>query len=84
VKAPERNEMVKEIKDFKVIPISAESEKGLEKLKKAIFNSLKFMRLYMRPQGGKTDFEEPLVIKKDSTVGMVCGIEGSRRNHDCD
>ena len=32
------------------------------------------MRLYMRPQGGKTDYEEPLVIKNRSTVGMVCDV----------
>ena len=72
ISTQERNKIIETIKGFKVIPISAESEKGVEKLKKAIFNTLKFIRLYMRPQGGKTDFEEPLVIKKDSTVGMVC------------
>ena len=51
----EYSELIKDITNFKVVPISAESNKGIEKLKRAIFNSLKFMRLYMRPQGGKTD-----------------------------
>jgi small GTP-binding protein len=68
----EYQELIQNIKDFIIVPISAESNKGLEKLKRTLFNSLKFMRLYMRPQGGKTDYEEPLVIKSDSTVGMIC------------
>ena len=70
----EYEELISGIKDFEIVKISASTEKGLEKLKKSIFNSLKFIRLYMRPQGGKTDFEEPLVIKSDSTVGMVCDV----------
>jgi ribosome-interacting GTPase 1 len=65
---------VKGIKDIKLVSISAEEDKGLTKLKDTIFNSLHFMRLYMRPQGEKTDYKEPLVIKSKSTVGMVCDI----------
>lgn len=61
-------------KNFLCIPISAENEKGLDTLKDAIYDSLSFMRLYMRPRGGKTDYDEPMVIKSESTVGMVCDI----------
>jgi small GTP-binding protein len=74
VSRTEYQEIKNGIKNFKVVKTSAENNKGLEKLKNSIFNSLKFMRLYMRPQGGKTDFKEPLVIKSRSTVGMVCDI----------
>jgi ribosome-interacting GTPase 1 len=74
ISVSERNELIKDIKNFKIVPISAEKEKGLKKLKDTIFRSLRFIRLYMRPQGEKTDFEEPLVIKKNSTVGMVCDV----------
>jgi hypothetical protein len=66
--------IINNIPNYKVIPISAESNKGIKKLKDAIFNFLKFIRLYMRPQGGTTDYDEPLVIKSNSTVGMVCDI----------
>ncbi|MEE9507122.1 MAG: TGS domain-containing protein, partial [Thermoplasmata archaeon] len=31
-----------------------------------------FIRIYMKPQGGKVDYSEPLVVKDGSTVGMVC------------
>jgi small GTP-binding protein len=68
------NELKNKLKDFKIIPISAESNKGLEKLKNTIFQSLSFIRLYMRPHGGKTDYKEPLVIKSNSTVGMICDV----------
>jgi small GTP-binding protein len=70
----EYKQMVKNIKNLKVISISAEKDKGIQQLKDIIFSSLNFMRLYMRPQGGKTDFKEPLVIKSKSTVGMVCDV----------
>ncbi len=66
--------IINEIKGFKIISISAEKGKGLTKLKEAVFNSLEFIRLFMRPQGGKTDYDEPLVIKSHSTVGMVCDV----------
>lgn len=68
------NEAIKRLKGWKVIPISADKNIGTEKIKDEIFDSLKFMRIYLRPKGGKADMEEPLVIKSDSTVGMVCDI----------
>ncbi len=62
----------KKLKGWKTVEISATNEEGIEELKEAIFNSLKFIRLYMRPQGGVPDYKEPLVVKEGSTVGMVC------------
>jgi ribosome-interacting GTPase 1 len=52
--------------------VSVERGKGLNQLKKRIYNQLNFIRLYMKPQGGKADMKEPLVLKSGSTVGMVC------------
>ena len=74
ISAKEFKELSAKIEGFQLVSISAETNKGLKQLQDAIFNTLKFMRLYMRPQGGKTDFKEPLVIKSGSTVGMVCDI----------
>jgi small GTP-binding protein len=59
-------------KGWKIVPISAENEKGLEKLKDEIFDSLRFIRIYMKPQGKEADMVEPLVIKDGSDVGMIC------------
>ncbi|MFH1788439.1 MAG: GTP-binding protein [Candidatus Altiarchaeota archaeon] len=52
--------------------ISADADVGLEELRERIFSSLGFMRIFMKPQGGKADLEEPLVIKKDSSIRDVC------------
>lgn len=52
--------------------ISAEKGENLEELKKKIYERLDFIRVYMRPHGGETDYSKPLVIKRNSTVGDVC------------
>lgn len=56
----------------KVIPISADSGLNIEFLKEKIYEKLDFIRLYMRPKGGETDFKEPLIIRRNSTVEDVC------------
>ena len=43
-----------------------------EKIKRAIFNNLKLMRIYMKETGKKADMDEPLIIKEGSTVADVC------------
>lgn len=52
--------------------MSVENEEGLEELKEMLFESLNFIRIYLKPQGGKADMEEPLVIMGGSTVQTVC------------
>ena len=54
------------------IPISAENETNLEELRKAIFSKLGLMRVYLKKLGKKADLQEPLIIKRDSTVKDVC------------
>ncbi len=55
-----------------VIPISADSGLNIEMLKEKIYEKLDFIRLYMRPKGGETDFKEPLIIRRNSTIEDVC------------
>ncbi|APH38817.1 OBG GTPase family GTP-binding protein [Methanohalophilus halophilus] len=52
--------------------ISANKGTHLEEVKDMIFNSLDFIRIYLKPQGEAADMEEPLIIRKRSTVGDVC------------
>jgi small GTP-binding protein len=66
------NVILKSLSEWNVVPISADKDKGLGKLKEVVYNTLDFIRLYMKPQSGKTDYKEPLVIKSGSDVGMVC------------
>ena len=55
-----------------VIAVSADSNINIVKLRDRIYEELEFIRIYMRPKGGETDFKEPLVIRKNSSVLDVC------------
>ena len=57
---------------WKLVPISAEKGMGLTKLKDEIYGTLRFMRVYLKPQGKEADMKEPLIVKEHSDVGMVC------------
>src|ERR671918_2903868 len=54
------------------IAVSADSHINIDVLKEAIYQRLGFIRVYMRPKGGETDFKEPLIMKKGATVQDVC------------
>jgi small GTP-binding protein len=56
----------------KVIPVSADSGINIDLVKEKIFEKLDFIRIYMRPKGGETDYKEPLIIRRNSTVENVC------------
>jgi small GTP-binding protein len=58
--------------DYKFVPISAEGNVNLTALKEEIYKSLGLIRIYMKPKGGETDFKEPLIVRKDSSVLDVC------------
>jgi len=62
----------KRLKGWKLVPIAAERGTGLEELREAIYEALRFIRIYMKPQGKDADLVEPLVIKDGSDIGMVC------------
>ena len=65
------NELQEKAKS-KFIPISADSDINVNALKDAIYNRLDFIRVYMRPKGGETDYKEPLIIRNGSTVLDIC------------
>ncbi len=65
------NEIRKTIPDF--IPISADKDMNIDQLKEIIFEKLNLIRIYLKPQGRKADMEDPLVVKKGSTVIDACG-----------
>lgn len=55
-----------------VLPLSADSGINVDLLKEKIYEKLDFIRIYMRPKGGETDFKEPLIIRRKSTIEDVC------------
>jgi len=54
------------------VPISVEGDTGLEELMDLIYQKLGFIRVYLKPQRGKADMDEPLVILDGSSVRTVC------------
>ena len=54
------------------IKISAQKKDNIEKLKELIFEKLNLIRIYMKEPGKEPDLEEPLIIRKNSTVEDVC------------
>ena len=57
---------------WKVIAISALKTIGLKKLKEMIFYELKLIRVYLKPIGKQTDFDEPMILKQGDTVEEAC------------
>lgn len=51
--------------------ISAQKQIGLHQLKKGIYTQLHLIKIYMKPQGKKPDYSEPMILKKGDTVETV-------------
>lgn len=62
----------KSLRGLSPVFISAEKGVGIEGLRKAIFEKLDLIRVFMKPQGAEADLKEPMVIRRASTVGDVC------------
>jgi ribosome-interacting GTPase 1 len=56
---------------FDFLPISADNDVNLDRLKERIFEKLDLIKLYMKPRGEDPDFEEPLIIRNGSTIEDV-------------
>jgi small GTP-binding protein len=62
------------IERFNQLPIMISAATGyhMEELKDDIFDRLGFIRVYLKPQAGPADLEEPLIIRKNATVEDIC------------
>lgn len=65
------DELKSELSRWDPTYISVKEDRGIEELKKRVFDKLDFMRVYLRPQGEKGD-DEPLIVKRGSTVEDIC------------
>jgi len=65
-------EIYARLPDFRKVAVSAQQGTGIEQLKDAIFETIDLIRVYMKPQGQEADMNEPLIVRRDSTVGDVC------------
>ena len=54
------------------IEIAPPTGQGLEALRDAIYARLDFISVFMKPQGQPADLEEPLVVRRGTTVAEIC------------
>ena len=59
---------------FPAIPLAASKGWGIDRAKDFIFDNLHFISVYLKPRGKEADLEEPLIVKQDTEVGMVCDL----------
>jgi small GTP-binding protein len=65
-------QLKKKLKAWHPVFISAKSGIGLDDLKDDIFTHIDLIRIYLKKQGQEVDMKEPLIVRKDSSVGDVC------------
>ena len=65
---------VRESLDYYVLPIAAETGVNIDEFREQLYQKLQFIRIYMRPKGGETDYKEPLIARVGYTVGDVCDM----------
>ncbi len=53
---------------FPLVLVSAKEGRGLEELKKTIYNALDIFRVYTKAPGTRADLTEPVILKRGSTV----------------
>src|SRR3989442_183113 len=58
--------------EWRLVPISAEKGVGLTRLKDEVYETLRFMRVFLKPQGKEADMADPLIVKAGSDGGMAC------------
>ncbi|MFH1402856.1 MAG: GTP-binding protein [Candidatus Altiarchaeota archaeon] len=58
--------------DFEHLPISAEKEVGIEGVKDAIVSKIDVIRVFLKPQGGEADMNDPLILKNGSSIKDLC------------
>ena len=65
---------IKNIKtrDLSAIAISAKNGAGMDEVRDKIFTRLKLKRIYMKPVGDETDYDEPLILKEGDKVEVAC------------
>mgnify|MGYP000593996796 CR=1 FL=1 len=54
------------------LAVSAEHNINIDELKELIFTRLNFIRVFLKEIGKKPDLEEPMVLRKGTTLADVC------------
>ena len=61
-------------RDTNVVPFSVPeaTPESIEALKQKIWDTLRFIRVYLKPKGGKPDTDRPMILRKGDTIETVC------------
>jgi ribosome-interacting GTPase 1 len=59
--------------DWPLLPVSATTNRNLERLKQVVFEWLEIIRVYSKPPGKEPDLSAPFVLKRGSTVAEFAG-----------
>lgn len=70
-------DFVKSVDGFRVVGVSALTGRGLEELKRVVWEELGFLRVYLRKPGVK-ELGEPLIVRRPCTVEQVMRRLGLR------
>ncbi len=68
----EVEELKRRYGEWNPVMISAERRIGIEELKERIFRAAGLIRVYLKPQSGKVDYDAPLILRDGATVEDVC------------
>ena len=71
-------DQIAESATFGDVHISAEHGINIDGLKDLIFEKLRFIRVYLKPPGKAADMENPLILRRNSTVEEVCNLMHAR------
>lgn len=75
IEEDQREEIVADLKSrFSLDPVIISAHTGfhIEELKDRIYDTLGFMRVYLKPQSEAADLEEPLIVRKGRTIEDIC------------
>jgi hypothetical protein len=56
-----------------LLPVSARTDRGLDRLRRAIFDGLELIRVYSKPPGKEPDLDAPFALRRGSTIEELAG-----------
>jgi hypothetical protein len=56
-----------------LLPVSARTGRGLDRLQRAVFEGLELIRVYSKPPGKEPDLAAPFPLKRGSTIADLAG-----------
>jgi hypothetical protein len=54
------------------LAVSAEKNMNIDRLKELLYAKLKFIRVFLKEVGKKPDLDEPMIVRKGTTIADIC------------